>query len=158
MITIGPVLQFTEVSGTNRDIYFRKATAIDGSVWATAVALRTATTDDREPCIAVSGEINIHVAWYDNRRGTCYSIYYNYSTDGGITWQLSDIRIDDDNASGDHKVPAMVYDALNNVACIVWHDNRTGDYDIYYYARPLSKALLNDNLSFCENSCNAVRV
>ncbi|MDI6707937.1 MAG: hypothetical protein QME47_02475 [Candidatus Thermoplasmatota archaeon] len=42
--------------------------------------------------------------------------------------------------------------------CAIWHDNRTGNYDIYYYARPLSKALLNDNLSFCESSCNAVRV
>ncbi|MEW6070033.1 MAG: glycosyl hydrolase family 18 protein, partial [Candidatus Thermoplasmatota archaeon] len=122
-------------SATDRDIYFRKATALDGSSWATAKALRTATTDDREPCIAISGESRIYVGWYDNRRGTYYNVYYNYSADGGSTWLAQDIKVDDDTvATATHNCPAMAFNSQTSAPCFVWHDNRTNDFDIYYWS------------------------
>lgn len=44
------------------------------------------------PIISCSGK-NVYVAWLDYRYKNNRSIYFNFSTDGGETWQTPDIRL-----------------------------------------------------------------
>jgi hypothetical protein len=75
--------------------------------------------------VAVSSH-SVHVVWYDNRDGN-YEIYYKRSTDDGITWE-EDTRLTFDDATSEWPSIA-VFDSLIH---IVWVDNRTGKFEVYY--------------------------
>jgi hypothetical protein len=118
----------------NYDIYFNYSTD-NGANWqSSAIRLDTGDTAGAKhsynPQVACSGN-NVYAVWYDQRNGY-HDIYFNYSTDGGVNWQSSDIRLD----TGD--TPGANYSFLPQISCsgnnvyAVWYDNRNGNSDIYF--------------------------
>ncbi len=79
-------------------------------------------------CVAASGN-NVHTVWHDNRDGN-YEIYYDRSTNGGLSWS-TDARLTNDPAFS--TVPVLCISLGASVTIhAVWQDNRDGDYEIYY--------------------------
>jgi len=74
----------------------------------------------------------VYATWYQNRNST-WGVYFNYSNDGGVTWQESDIRID---TGGD--IAGVSFSAWEGprICCsgdsvyIAWYDERDGETDI----------------------------
>ena len=73
--------------------------------------------------------LNVYVAWVDDRDGL-NDVYFNYSSDGGVTWQLTDTRLDTDVAgAGSSNDPRICCDGQR--IYVVWRDARNGSDDIY---------------------------
>ncbi|MBI4832639.1 MAG: PxKF domain-containing protein [Candidatus Lindowbacteria bacterium] len=82
------------------------------------------------PQVSCDGVGNIYAVWYDSRNGA-NDIYFNRSSDGGATWQPSDVRLDTDS-------PGRTYSAYPQISCdasghvyVVWEDGRNASADIY---------------------------
>ncbi len=95
------------------------------------------------PAIGSDSNGNVYVAWIDNAgravRGKPYApdgtgdVYFNRSTDGGMTWDEEDQRIEKLN-SPDHQAEVKDVAIANNnrgMVWIAWADNRAGAYNIY---------------------------
>ncbi|MEW6599519.1 MAG: exo-alpha-sialidase, partial [Nitrospirota bacterium] len=83
------------------------------------------------PKVSTDANGHVYVAWQDVRSGTG-DIYFNYSADYGISWQVNDIRLDTDapgNASSAN--PLISADESGNVY-VAWQDVRNGLSDIYF--------------------------
>ena len=88
------------------DIYFNGSTD-GGATWMSAdVRLNTdaaGATLSHAAAIACSGE-SVYVAWEDRRNAaTAFEddIYFNSSSDGGVTWRAVDLRLDTDPQPGE---------------------------------------------------------
>lgn len=110
------------------EIFFSRS--VDGgATWlATDVRLDTdaqGAGDSEWPSLCKSGN-NLYVAWEEGRNGTT-DVYFNVSTDDGVNWLASDVRLDSGvGASTDPKVSCdgdRVY--------VTWRDDRDGEPDIY---------------------------
>ncbi len=115
------------------DIYFNSSS--DGGVTWQANDIRLDTdplgsaNSDRAR-ICCSGQ-RVYVAWEDDRNSTEEDIFFNYSDDGGATWQANDRRIDTEPpALADSENIALCCDGLNVYAA--WQNNRDGEEDIYF--------------------------
>jgi len=108
----------------NWEIYYKRSTD-NGENWSSDVRLTNNSSYSYWPTIAVNGD-NIHVVWHDDRNGN-YEIYYKTSTDNGENWS-SDVRLTNDDSTSEH--PTMAVNE-NNIH-VVWHDDRNGNYEIYY--------------------------
>jgi hypothetical protein len=82
------------------------------------------------PQISSSGS-NVCIVWEDYRNGEA-DIYFNYSTDGGVTWQASDIRIDTGDSPGEKDSYYPQISSNGNYVYVVWEDYRNGEPDIYF--------------------------
>jgi hypothetical protein len=118
----------------NTDIYFNYSTD-NGVNWQSSdIRLDTGDTaganNSSYPQITCSGN-NVYAVWYDYRNGAA-DIYFNYSTDNGVNWQSSDIRLDTGDTAGanDSYSPQITCSGTNVYA--VWRDNRNGLHDIYF--------------------------
>jgi hypothetical protein len=79
--------------------------------------------------IVVDGP-NVYCVWSDARDGGM-DIYFNRSTDGGATWQLSDARLDTDlRGAADSADPQIARSGRS--LFVVWEDSRGGGRDIYF--------------------------
>lgn len=75
----------------------------------------------------------VYVAWEEEIPGVVQreDILFDYSPDGGVTWQTTDIRVDTD-------LPAAADSERIDMCCsgtevaLVWVDNRGGTYDVYF--------------------------
>jgi FlgD Ig-like domain len=81
------------------------------------------------PRLSVTGP-RIYVTWMDDRNGPGFSgfdIYGTHSTNGGVTWPLSDYRLDVGDAPGanDSQYPHIAADAGGN-CFYYWRDTRHG--------------------------------
>lgn len=76
--------------------------------------------------LCCSGE-RLYMAWHSNRSGED-RVYFNYSTDGGRTWQDNDIRIDTEDGVDSNDVH-MCCDGLN--VCVGWNDRIPGGTIIF---------------------------
>ncbi len=76
-------------------------------------------------CVASSGNI-VHVVWFDTRDGN-EEIYYKQSTNSGVNWG-TDIRLTNNNAYSEY--PSIV--VSGSIVHVIWHDNRDGNFEIYY--------------------------
>ncbi|MGD9347563.1 MAG: sialidase family protein [Candidatus Aminicenantes bacterium] len=117
-----------------RDIYFNYSTD-GGATWqASDIRLDTGDTpganSSQAPQISNNGD-NIYVVWYDGRNGG-FDIYLNFSTDGGATWQASDIRLDTGDTPGTNSSFAPQLDVSGNYIYVAWEDYRNGGADIYF--------------------------
>jgi hypothetical protein len=105
------------------DVYFNASTDNGASWLADDVRVDTNTagaSGSSEVRLASSGS-NVYVAWIDTRNGAG-DVYFNYSHDGGVTWQVNDIRLDTDapgTLSSYHLQLAAEGDQVN----VVWVDN-----------------------------------
>jgi len=143
--TVGDSMQISPsiaVSGSNvyvvwldyrsgeRRIYSARSTDGGASFGAnTPVNDTTLEVDCWRPSIATSASGLIYVAYSANKTGTGQGIWCTESDDSGATFYSSVAVSDafDDSA----RCPSITVDA-NNVANVVWSDERTGSKDVYF--------------------------
>jgi hypothetical protein len=116
------------------DIYFNYS-ADGGANWQSSdIRLDTGDTaganHSTDAQITCSGN-NVYAVWHDNRNGS-YDIYFNYSTDNGVNWQSSDIRLDTGDTAGANYSDYHQITCSGNNVYAVWQDNRNGAADIYF--------------------------
>jgi hypothetical protein len=118
----------------NYDIYFNYSTDC-GATWPSSdirvdCKITPGVHISKKPQIACSGN-NVYAVWQDLRYGS-YDIYFNYSTDGGVSWQATDIRLDTGDAPGaNDSVNSQITCSVSNIY-VVWEEWRNGDPDIYF--------------------------
>ncbi|MDJ0975172.1 MAG: hypothetical protein QNJ98_11975 [Planctomycetota bacterium] len=112
-------------------IYFNRSTDAGATWLAQDVRLDRATpgqSDARLPRMAVDGT-RIAIAWTDERSGGS-DIYLNRSLDGGATWLVNDVRLNETGApAGDAEAPDVAIEADHVV--VAWQDARDGLFDVY---------------------------
>ena len=112
-------------------IYFNRSTD-GGLTWSP-----TDTRIDRSPAAAPScwsprmtccGE-RVYVVWRDERSGLS-DLYVNRSVDGGVSWQPSDVRLDQDlPGAADSYDPEIV--CTGDLVYVVWEDYRRAVEDVH---------------------------
>jgi len=84
------------------------------------------------PSISSLSDGHVYIVWNDTRNGQ-QDIFFNYSTDYGVTWQPNDIRIDtDDLAGANNSIIPEICSLSDSHVYIVWQDDRDGNDDIYF--------------------------
>jgi hypothetical protein len=94
--------------------------------------------EQHQPAIAVTEDGVIYVVWTDFRNDPDgpgvgddeNDIYFAKSTDGGLTFSES-VLVSNDNTTGDNYAPKVTTDSNDNIY-VVWHDNRNGNWDVYF--------------------------
>jgi len=108
----------------NTEIYYKRSSD-GGSSWGADTRLTNNSSLSDDPSVSVSGQV-IHIVFYDNRDGN-YEIYYKRSTDGGSSWG-ADVRLTNNVLISGRPSVAV----SGQSAHVIWHDNRDGNYEIYY--------------------------
>jgi len=122
------------------EVYYKKSDD-NGDTWGEEKRLSPKDNEvSEQPAISIDGDY-VHVIYRDERDhcGTYSSsdeIYYNSSTDGGNTWQISSDRLT--VAENMSRIPSIT--TRDGYVHIVWMDARNGgtatDYEIYYKRSP----------------------
>ena len=112
----------------NYEIYYKRST--DGGInWGADTRLTNNTAYSRLPSVTVSGLL-VHVVWADRRDRDGYDeIYYNRSTDNGISWG-TDTRLTNNTYIFSSWLPSI--SVSGSVVHVVCTDNRDGNNEIYY--------------------------
>jgi len=127
---------FRNSATTAWDIYFSRSTDL-GATWETNRKLNDDATGEWQvqPSLDVREGFGpndgIYVAWVDGRDLTPWHVYITRSTDWGLTW-ATNVKVDDltnQQIGGATKPSIWVNDWVTHV---VWHDEREGNYHIYY--------------------------
>ncbi len=101
----------------NWEIYYKRST--DGGInWGADTRISNNIYLSSNPSLAISGSM-VHVVWDDNRDGN-NEIYYNRSTDGGISWG-TDTRLTNDTSLS--RNPCV--SASGSEVQVVWNDYNT---------------------------------
>ena len=108
----------------NSEIYYKRSSD-GGSSWGADTRLTNNPSLSEDPSVSVSDQV-IHIVFYDNRDGN-YEIYYKRSTDGGSSWG-TDVRLTNNVLISGRPSVAI----SGQLAHVLWHDNRDGNYEIYY--------------------------
>ena len=128
-----------DTTGMFFDVYFQ-VSADGGATWqATDTRLNTIGLGgmDVEPQICSEGS-NVYVTWTDiDNLAMTSSIYFRASTDGGVTWQASDTRLNTSAIGGMVNPRPQVSSAGSNVY-VTWTGADLGGMgsDIYFRASP----------------------
>ena len=73
---------------------------------------------------------NVYLAWTDWRHGGG-DVYFSRSTDGGVSWRPTDLRIETDSLGAANSwVQGICCDG--DAVYVVWWDARNGDPDVYF--------------------------
>jgi hypothetical protein len=115
---------WTDYRDVYYEIYYKRSTDA-GVSWGEDTRLTNNTALKWYPSFAVSGSL-VHIVWYDYRDGN-REIYYKLSTDAGVSWG-ADTQLTNDPAYSEYPSVAV----SGQVVHVVWHDNRDGNYEIYY--------------------------
>jgi hypothetical protein len=110
----------------NNEIFYKKSTD-GGTTWFGLKRLTWSPKESSFPRISVGPDNNIQIVWSDSSSGN-FEIMYKQSTDGGATWSGSK-RLT--WTSGESRRAFISVDSANNPH-VVWHDNTSGNYEIYY--------------------------
>jgi carboxyl-terminal processing protease len=132
-----------DVMGGDYEIFYIRSVN-SGLTWETPVRLSYNTASSIYPNIASLGQ-DVHVVWRDQRDGQP-EIYYNKSANGGTTWALVETRLT--NSAGISEYPTVC--ATPAATHVVWHDNRVGNYEIFYkrYLNSLSASVYYERLFY----------
>jgi len=98
-----------------------------GNTWSDKQFL-TSKGESKEPCIAIEDE-HICLVWMDDQDDN-FEIYFKESSDNGMTWS-DDVRLT--NNSGLSASPQI--SMYNDTISIVWMDDRSGHYEIFFKQR-----------------------
>lgn len=81
----------------------------------------------------ITGDNNGHLytVWYDHRNGNS-DIYFNRSSDYGITWLANDIRLGSDTPGAKTSFSPQIACDINGNVYVVWYDYVNGNPDIYF--------------------------
>lgn len=84
-----------------------------------------------DPQIACSGE-TVYVVWADSRSGF-WEIFFNSSTNGGVTWQPQATRVDSASVLGDRAAMNPQIACSGRYVYVAWEDFRNGlGSDVYF--------------------------
>jgi hypothetical protein len=124
----------------NNEVYYKRSTN-NGVNWENDKRLTYDPSDSPNPFITASGS-NVHIVWEDFRDGN-YEIYYNRSTNYGVSWE-TDTRLTEFAAYSRIASAAVTGSNLH----VVWHDFRDGNWEIYYKRNPNGNitGITNNNL------------
>jgi len=115
------------------ELYYKQS-ADGGNTWSPAKRLTwTLDIDSGCPAIGIDSKDTIHIVYRDKASGPAlwweeYEIYHKKSTDGGTNWSPAQ-RLT--WIPGNSQYPAIAVDSSDNIH-IVWQDNVSGNYEIYY--------------------------
>jgi hypothetical protein len=115
-----------------QDIYFNRSTD-NGVTWETPDIGRLDNGDtpgannSSQQRLSSSGSY-VYCVWVDYRVASTSHIFFNYSTDNGLTWQ-TDKQID---GGGGASTGDPVIASTGNYVYVAWLDNRNGLGDIYF--------------------------
>ncbi len=141
---IGPALATTEdrsiayaafldtpFAGAARDVYFSRSVN-GGASWSPRVRIDTGTLPGTvhvdSVSLAASGS-SVYAIWVDLRNGES-DIFCNYSTDFGVTWAPTDVRVCSDTAGAAQSDAARLV-VQNGVVHAIWRDERNGRFDLF---------------------------
>jgi hypothetical protein len=112
--------------GGNYEIFYKRS--VDGGLtWGADIRISNNVYVSSNPSISISGSV-VHVVWDDNRDGN-YEIYYNRSTDGGVSWG-TDTRLTNGPATSQNPCVS----SAGSLVFVAWTDNREagGNFVVYY--------------------------
>lgn len=125
--------------GSFVDVYLNASN--DGSTWFPApIQVKQGNGDAANLDLACAGDF-VWVVWEDTRDSeTDYqNIYFNFSSDGGVTWRDEDRRLDDDEQGRSISINPRL--AVGGGAVhVVWADQLLGAPDIYIATSPNGNA------------------
>lgn len=113
----------------NNEIFYKKSTD-GGTTWFGFKRLSWNSKESERPIISTGPDNNPQVVWPDISPGN-FEIMYRQSANGGTTWSGSK-RLT--WTSGESRFAFISVDPANNPH-VVWHDNTSGDFEIYYKNR-----------------------
>lgn len=109
----------------NSKVYFKQS-ADKGFTWQEDTRLAISPGLSAMPSVAVSGS-NIHIIWQDNRSAN-WEIYYKYSKDGGTSWSMDSLLVDNKSTASQYASVVSSGSGLH----VIWSDFRDGNKEIYY--------------------------
>ncbi len=121
-------------SGSNNDIYAQRVNSAGVVQWiANGVAVCTSSSvgpHPRPPLQIISdGSAGAIITWYDYRSGSNYDIYAQRVDSAGVVqWTADGVAICTN--PGNQEWPQIISDGSAG-AIITWHDDRSGNWDIY---------------------------
>ena len=110
----------------NQEIFYKRSTD-GGLTWGAVVRITWDSCGNYNPIIAVDSINHLHVVWWKQLPAQ-EEIYYKRITDGGSTWTMP-YRITWNSGCSWH--PFVITDS-NNTLHLVWADNTSGNFEIYY--------------------------
>ncbi len=136
--TVHIAYAFTE-SGTNTEIaYVRSSDA--GATWEQVVQLTRALSYSWAPSIAVAGD-NVYLVWSDSRNDHRSAEIFNiFSSDAGASWS-EDVAVISNEGSA--WAPCIAADGTG--LQLLWCDDRTGAYQVYFSSNPTGEITDMDN-------------
>ncbi len=100
------------------DVFFTKSTDY-GNTWLhpNRIVNDTVSCENLYPSFCLGGPDTIYAVWEDDRLTNDWDIFFSFSTDGGITWLTSDIKVNPDtnyfNCS-----PRICIDTTRELCCV----------------------------------------
>ncbi|MEZ4866223.1 MAG: hypothetical protein R3C14_33205 [Caldilineaceae bacterium] len=113
------------------DIYAQLLDSAGNRLWVTDRRVNSdrGAATQFEPAAAVDGDGALWVAWVDNRNGNNDIFLQRMSPSGATLWP-DDQPINEDGENADQGGVSLTLLSAQS-AVVAWHDNRTGNYDIY---------------------------
>jgi hypothetical protein len=120
----------------NDDIYFNRSTN-NGMAWGTPTRIDlgdgAGANSSKSARLACQGSY-VYCMWLDIRTGGTYHTYFNYSTDNGVTWQVSSIKLSQGTGSWCQLPARGCLECTSSFVYACWAEDRdtTGVYGIYF--------------------------
>ncbi|OFZ08628.1 MAG: hypothetical protein A2338_04530 [Bacteroidetes bacterium RIFOXYB12_FULL_41_6] len=112
----------------NYEAYYKRSED-DGTSWSADTRVTNDAANSMFPSIAISAS-TLHLVWFDTRDTPNVEIYYNQSTNEGLSWG-NDVQLTDSPLSSYPSVAVS-----GSVVHVVWQDMRDGNNEIYYKRNP----------------------
>jgi len=145
---------WTDHTPGNGEIYYKKSTD-RGATWSPAQRLTWTSGWSFDAAIAIDSSNTIHVVWEDDTLTPGRpEIYYQKSTDGGVTWSTSQNITQN---SGWSYSPDIAVDSSKNIHVVWIDDHYTGNYEACYKKSTDGGATWSagENLTYSEfNDCS----
>jgi hypothetical protein len=143
------VVWYDNVTG-NSEIYYKRSTD-GGASWSGLTRLTWNAEWSSNPDITAVNSGKIHVVWWDESPGN-YEIFYKSSSDGGSSWSGM-TRLTWNAWMSDF--PSIAADSGGGIH-IVWEDNPSGKYDVFYRSSTNSGSTWSTLTRLCWNSGESV--
>ncbi len=102
-----------------------------GTTWEPSIRLSNAPGVSEHSSLIAADDV-VHLAWRDQREPGIGEVYYRYSNDRGTTWSPEE----NVSKSGGHAgIPLLA--ATTHYLHVIWLDERTGKFQIWYERRIL---------------------